>query len=215
MHVQQSNGDQLTSTIILFIYLFIYAFCPVIHVMYTIIKIDGGHGIERSTWKQPWLQFDHSHHKSHDPHCVCYLSDLLLFFSLSSKKILRSFSFSLRSFGCHGMRRRTPWLALAPRWSSLTNHGHARPSWPSHHLIWQLGSLCVTVTVCHCEEAHGSGGHPVRSAPLGERKNRRRWTQKCNAEADEQDKSTQPFPISTGIDTTSQRWATRRWPLVQ
>jgi hypothetical protein len=49
MHVQQSNGDQLTSTIILFIYLFIYAFCPVIHVMYTIIKIDGGHGIERST----------------------------------------------------------------------------------------------------------------------------------------------------------------------
>lgn len=31
------------------IYLFIFAFCPVIHVMYTIIKIDGGHGIERST----------------------------------------------------------------------------------------------------------------------------------------------------------------------
>jgi hypothetical protein len=46
----------------------------------------------------------------------------------------------------------------------------------------------------------------TRSAPL-------RWAnerigaggRKCNAEADEQDKSTQPFPISTGIDTTSQR----------
>lgn len=107
------------------------------------------------------------------PHCVCYLSDLLLFF-LSSKKILRSFSFNLRSFGCHGMRRRSPCLALAPRWSSLTNHGHARPSWPSHHFNLTVGR---PVCHCHCEEAHGSGGHQVRSAPLGERKNRRRWTQ--------------------------------------
>lgn len=145
------------------------------------------------------------------PHCVCYLSDLLLFF-LSSKKILRSFSFNLRSFGCHGMRRRSPCLALAPRWSSLTNHGHARPSWPSHHLIWQLGSLCVTVTVRRRMDPVATRCAPLRRA---NERTGGAGGRKCNAEADEQDKSTQPFPISTGIDTTSQRWATRGWPLVQ
>jgi hypothetical protein len=122
----------------LFIY-FCFLPCDSCHVHY--------HQDWRRPWnrtfnvKQHWLQFAHSHHKSHDPHCVCYLSDLLLFYFFHPK---RYSVLSLLTCGfLDAMGRRSPWLALAPRWSSLTNHGHARPSWPSHHLIWQLGSLCV------------------------------------------------------------------------
>lgn len=202
------NSRTGTNWPVLLFYLFIYLFLP--------LPCDSCHQDWRRPWnrtfnvKQHWLQFAHSHHKSHDPHCVCYLSDLLLFYFFHPK---RYSVLSLLTCGfLDAMGRRSPWLALAPRWSSLTNHGHARPSWPSHHLIWQLGSLCVTVTVRRRMDPVATRCAPLRRA---NERTGGAGGRKCNAEADEQDKSTQPFPISTGIDTTSQRWATRGWPLVQ